>query len=169
MYRLGCTQRLTHEVHLSRYLILYACRCCVTFCLMHILYPSPAITVEAFPPRDPPTAGQSYSLVCTVNGADSLNATITYQWFKTNPSQTQLGINSHILTFDPLVVSDAGHYSCEVIVSSDRLSRDITITSSRYEIRFSCKYSGMNIPFNAEPCRVEYTLYPGPLLQTSSP
>ena len=90
-------------------------------------------------PGDPPAAGQSYSFMCTVTGADSLNPTINYQWFKTTPSRTQVGTNSPTLTFDPLDLSDTGHYNCEVTVSSNQLSQNVLITSSNYEIMFSSK------------------------------
>ena len=106
-------------------------------CTVYVL--SSAITVEVVLPSDPPAAGQSYSLMCTVTGADSLNPTINYmyQWFKTTPSRTQVGTNSPTLTFDPLFLSDTGQYNCEVTVSSSFLSQDVLITSSNYEIMFS--------------------------------
>ena len=101
---------------------------------------SPALTAEVVPPGDPPVLGQSYSLMCIVTGAGSLNPTINYQWFKTTPNRTQVGTNSPTLTFDPLVLSDAGLYSCEATISSYQLSQDVTITSNEYEIRFASKY-----------------------------
>ena len=107
----------------------------------HACVLSSAITVEVILPGDPPAAGQSYSLMCTVTGEDSLNSTINYQWFKTTPSRTQVETNSPTLTFDPLVLSDTGQYNCEVTVSSNQLSQDVLITSSNYEIMFSSKYT----------------------------
>ena len=105
-----------------------------------------AITARVVPPSNPPSFGQSYSLMCTVTGADSLNATVAYQWFKTNPNRTQVGTNSPTLTFDPLVLSDAGQYSCEVRVSSITLvSKVITAISGYYHLRFLSKSTFIHI------------------------
>ena len=100
-----------------------------------------AITVEVISPSDPPAAGERYSLMCTVTGVDSLNPTINYQWFKTTTNRTQVGTNSPILTFDPLVLSDAGQYSCEVTVSSSLLSQDTIIVSKNYHLKFFSKFT----------------------------
>ena len=91
------------------------------------------------PADDLPTFGQRYTLTCTVTGADSLSPTSTYQWFKTTPSRTRVGTNSHTLTFDPLDLSDAGHYSCQVTVFSSFLLRDVTVVSDDYNLRFPSK------------------------------
>ena len=97
-----------------------------------------AITAEVIPPVNFPAAGQNYSLMCTVSGADSLYPTINhYQWVHT---RSQVGTNSPTLTFDPLVLSDAGQYSCEVTISSSLLSRNITIVSKHYRLRFISKF-----------------------------
>ena len=100
-----------------------------------------AITVEVISPSDPPATGERYSLMCTVTRADSLNPTINYQWFKTTPSRTQVGTNSSILTFDLLVLSDAGQYSCEVTISSFLLSRNIVIVSKHSRLKFISKFT----------------------------
>ena len=103
-----------------------------------LLYMSPAITAKVVPPGNPPAAGQSYSLTCTVTGADSLNPIINYQWFKTTPNRTEVGTNSPTLTFDPLVLSNAGLYNCEATLV---LTQDVTVVSSDYEVQFTCKCS----------------------------
>ena len=108
--------------------------------VMFSYYVSLVITAEVVSSGDPPAVGQNYSLVCTVIGADVFNPTINYQWFKTTPSRTQVGTNSPTLTFDPLLLSDAGQYNCEATVSSSLLQQDITITSRFYEIRFASKH-----------------------------
>ena len=106
---------------------------------MHHAYVlSSAITAEVVPPGDPPAAGQSYSLMCTVTGAGSLNPTINYQWYQ---GQTEVGTNSPTLTFDPLVLSDTGHYNCEVTISSNQLTQGVMLTSNDYEIRFGSEYT----------------------------
>ena len=102
-------------------------------------YPVPTITAEVVLPGDPPAAGQSYSLMCTVTGADSLNSTINYQWFKTTPSRTQVGTNSLTLTFDPLDLSDAGQYECIVSASSPFLVGPLTDTSDTVNLNIQSK------------------------------
>ena len=92
------------------------------------------ITAGVVPPSDPPAFGQSYTLRCTVTGADSLNPTIN--WFRTTPNRTQVGTNSPTFTFEPLVLSDAGQYSCEVTVSSTFVTEAITAVYVAYTIKF---------------------------------
>ena len=104
---------------------------------LHFLYS--VIVAVVGPPDDPPTFEQRYSLMCSVTGAVSINPTITYQWFKTTPRRIEVGTNSPILTFDTLVLSDAGQYSCEVTVSSSLLSQDATVVSRDYNLRFPSK------------------------------
>ena len=99
------------------------------------------ITPEVVPIFELPAVGYNYSLVCRLTGIDSLNPTIMYQWFKVSPGQTQVGTNSPTLTFDPLVLSDAAQYICEVTVSvSNYTSQFISISSNNYEIRFPSKH-----------------------------
>ena len=71
--------------------------------------------------------GESYSLTCGVAGAENLNSTISYQWTKnTGTTQTQVGINSNILSFSPLRLSDAANYTCRVVIDSSFLSSSIS-------------------------------------------
>ena len=77
--------------------------------------------------------------MCSITGVVSINPTINYQWFKTAPRRIQVGKNSPILTFDTLVLSDAGQYSCEVTVSSSLLSQAATVVSRDYNLRFPSK------------------------------
>ena len=77
--------------------------------------------------------------MCSVTGAVSINPTINYQWFKTAPRRIEVGANSPILTFDTLVLSNAGQYSCEVTVSSSLLSQAATVVSRDYNLRFPSK------------------------------
>ena len=98
--------------------------------------PVPTITAEVVPPGNPLAAGQSYSLMCTVTGADSLNATINYKWLK---GPTPAGTDSPTLTFDPLVLSDAAQYSCEVTVTSPFLADPLTDTSDAVDLNIQRK------------------------------
>jgi len=90
-------------------------------------------------PAGTAVVGQSYSLSCSVSGADSLNPTsTTYRWYNesSNP-RSQVGINSSTYTLNPLRPYHAGQYTCEVMITSpylnDALSQsmmqDITVQS----------------------------------------
>ena len=101
------------------------------------------INVTITTSTEPPTLGQGYSLICTVTGADpSLNAVITYQWLRADPTSrenpivTQVGGNYFTLNIDPLTLSDVGLYTCVATFSSSRLSEDITTTSETFELKF---------------------------------
>ncbi len=85
-------------------------------------------------PHGTPMVGRSFSLLCTVTETDSLQLTISYNWFRGQLPLTNT--NSGLLTFDTLFLSDAGLYRCQVTVSSDQ--HQITVNSS-YEINFKSK------------------------------
>ena len=76
----------------------------------------------------PPTFGQSgYSLTCSAGGTAApgiVNPSIMYQWTKNNGTQTQIqvGGDPEILSFSPLRLSDAGQYTCEVMINSSYLN-----------------------------------------------
>ena len=69
--------------------------------------------------------GQNYSLICSVSGADSLSPTITYHWYNenTNP-RSQVGTTS-TYTFPHLRLYHAGRYTCEVMITSLYINRDL--------------------------------------------
>jgi len=81
--------------------------------------------------------GQSYSLTCSVSGADPLSPTITYRWYNesSNP-RSQVGITS-TYSFTRLGPYPAGQYTCEVNIASPYLKgglsqsmmQDITVQS----------------------------------------
>ena len=85
--------------------------------------------------------GSSYSLICTVTGADpSLNVEITYQWFRAHPTSsgmvTRVGTDSSRLQLESLSLSDVGLYNCMATVS-DLLSEEIIqSTSETFELKF---------------------------------
>ncbi len=74
-------------------------------------------------------AGQNFSLTCTVDVPQSLNATITYIWTR---GGTQVGANS-VLSFIPLLLSNSGQYVCTVTVTSDLLDSPLTDDSDAFE------------------------------------
>jgi len=71
------------------------------------------------------TLGQIYSLIYSVRGADSLSPNITYRWYNenTNP-RSQVGTTS-TYTFPHLSLHHARRYTCEVMITSPYLNRDL--------------------------------------------
>ena len=87
----------------------------------------PTLTVDATitSPTGPFTAGQSYTLTCTatVTGGGTLSPTTTITWIHPSGSVTSETGSSLNLSLNPLQVSDAGQYTCNVSVSSPLLTR----------------------------------------------
>ena len=83
-----------------------------------------------------PVIGMGYYLTCTVTGADQLDPTITYQWYKDGSvlfNETELNF-----TIDSLTYTDAGGYMCVANVSSEHLSQHFTTkASSPFNLRFT--------------------------------
>ena len=106
-----------------------------------ISFIAPTIIATITSPTAPPALRRSYSLICTVTGADpSLNVDITYQWFRADPTAsgivTQVGTDSSRLHLESLSLSDIGLYNCMTTVS-DLLSEDIIqSTSETFELKF---------------------------------
>ena len=105
----------------------------------HFLPSSPAPVITAVVSGGTPTVGDSYSLTCTVTGADRLNPTRTYQWFKDNTVVS--GETQSTLSFSSLSLSDAEQYRCRVIVSSNLLSQSITKMSNTQDLTLQSKYN----------------------------
>ncbi len=111
------------------------------------------------------TAGQNYSLTCSVNIPQSLNATITYYMWTINHAllsptrEIEVGTGS-CLSFSPLRLSDSGQYVCTVNVTSDLLSSPLTVESDIFEVTiqseslFSVNYSSVgSLPFVSQTLR----------------
>ena len=109
----------------------------VYLCLSSLLDPTISVSVDAGVATL--TAEATYSLTCTVTGAERLTgSTITYQWFKDGVVVS--GQTMETLSFTPLTFSDAGGYTCEATVMSSLLSDPITSTSSSsVDITLTCK------------------------------
>ncbi len=75
------------------------------------------------------TAGQNFSLTCSVDVPQSLNATVTYVWTR----GIQVGADS-VLSFNPLLLSNSGQYVCTVMVTSDILDSPLTDDSDAFEV-----------------------------------
>ena len=116
----------------------------LTMCVVITKIPStstaPSIVVMVSDDGATPSLGQSYTLTCSVTGANNINPTITYQWTKNNGTQTQVvGTNSNTLSLSPLRLSDTGQYTCSVTVSSTLISSVITATSTALDISIPSK------------------------------
>ena len=86
-------------------------------------------------------AGSLYSLTCAVTGAERLSdsgAMVSYQWFKNGAVLSDQAMVT--LSFQLLVVSDAGTFTCRATVTSSLLSGPITTSSaSPINVTLSCK------------------------------
>ena len=84
--------------------------------------------------------GSVYSLTCTLNGTERLtDSNVTYQWFK--DGMVVPGQAMETLSFSSLAISDAGSYSCAIILSSYLLSGPISRNSDPFFIALACKLS----------------------------
>ena len=88
--------------------------------------PVPDVTVMITTPGSA-VVGMSYTLTCTVSGADNLEATITYAFTGPN-SVSGTGTSLQLpLTLD---LNDAGRYTCTATVSSGLLTNNLTLTDT---------------------------------------
>jgi hypothetical protein len=76
-----------------------------------------------------PTAGQAYSLNCSLTGIT--DASVTYQWFKGLASNGTQVANISQLQFSPLRASDAGPYTCRATLNSVEIEETATVTTNR--------------------------------------
>ena len=76
---------------------------------------------------------KGYSLICSVNGAENLNPSISYQWTKNNGTQIQMqtGNDPQVLSFSLFRLSDVGEYTCLATISSSYLN-DITVMETQH-------------------------------------
>jgi hypothetical protein len=72
-----------------------------------------------------PTAGETFSLDCSVSGIDD---SATYQWFDSNGTQLT---NTSELQFSPLRVSEGGVYTCRATVRGVVADETTTISINR--------------------------------------
>ena len=110
---------------------------CLLVFLYFIIIAVPTLSVNITSKGSIITGGQAFSLKCTISGVEALNPILTYQWIKSNSTgRMQVGSNTSTLSFSSLRLSDAGQYSCQVIVSSfDALN----VTSAPFDVHLQGK------------------------------
>ena len=89
-------------------------------------FTAPSVSVM-IAPAGTAVVGQSYSLSCSVSGADSLSPTsTTYRWYNesSNP-RSQVGTTS-TFTLNPQRPYHAGQYTCEATITSPYLNGDLS-------------------------------------------
>ena len=74
------------------------------------------------------TAGQAYSLNCSLTGITDI---VTYQWYEGLPSNGTQLTNSSQLQFSSLRASDAGLYTCQATVNSMHIEKTTIVTITR--------------------------------------
>ena len=92
---------------------------------------APIVSTSIMSPTGPFTVGQSYTLTCTANvaGAGTMSTT-TIRWIHPSGSVTSVTGSSLDLSLNPLRVSNAGQYTCNVSVSSPFLTRPQSATDT---------------------------------------
>ena len=85
--------------------------------------------------------GQGFSLSCVVSEAENLSPTISYNWIKDNGTRILVDSHGSILSFPSLRLSDAGQWSCQVIVDSPYLRDDLSVISTTFDIHLQGKFS----------------------------
>ena len=84
--------------------------------------------------------GESYTLMCSVTGVESLNATTNFEW---RDSNWNLVSSNAVLTFSPLFSSHGGYYYCVATVSTPYLENDFVYDTREYvsvESKFTRKH-----------------------------
>ena len=85
--------------------------------------------------------GQNYyNLTCLTNGAENIDPSVSYIWFKSYGTQSRIQLShlSNTLSFSNLSLSDAGQYTCQATVTSPYLFDDIIVMKSQV-VRIHCK------------------------------
>jgi len=96
----------------------------VLYFLKFFTVPSVSVVIT---PAGTAVVGQSYSLSCSVSGADSLSpTTTTYRWYnESSDPRSQVGTTS-TYSFTRLRPYHAGQYTCEVTITSPYLNGDLS-------------------------------------------
>ena len=79
-------------------------------------------------------AQKGYFLICSINGTENLNPSISYQWTKNNGThiQMQTGNDPQVLSVSLFRLSDAGEYTCLVTISSSYVHDNIIVMENQH-------------------------------------
>ena len=81
-----------------------------------------------------------YSLTCIITGAERFtDYNTTYQWFKDGMVVAVQEMQT--LSFPSLTISDAGNYTCTIVLSSNLLNGLVSSNSDPFNVILSCKLS----------------------------
>ena len=119
------------------------CISCLLICINHVKIWHLIIAAVQISEEVAPQIGTSnYTLTCILSGAKSLFTNMTYQWFKDiDSSRTQVGSNASVISFsEPLMPSNAGHYTCEVsVVRVSKSSSVVVRNEASWDVRVQSK------------------------------
>ena len=106
-------------------------------CISISLSPAPDVTV-LITTSGSAVVGMSYTLNCTVSGADNLEATTSIEFIGPNFSGSGTGTFIR-LPLLALELTDAGGYTCTATVRSDLLTNDL-ISNDTVDVTLQSKY-----------------------------
>ena len=75
--------------------------------------------------------GESYCIICTVTGAETLDAQIVTTWGDPGGNVVQSGGTTLVHDFTSLQLSDAGQYTCTASVTSPYLDNTLTRSTTQ--------------------------------------
>ena len=115
------------------------------------LFPVPHVTL-LITSSGSAVVGMSYTLTCTVSGADNLEVSISIGF--TGPNTASGTGTSLQLPLDSLDLNDAGEYTCTATVSSGLLTNNIILTDTE-EVNIPSESLSMMV---ANDCSLENSL-----------
>ena len=129
------------------------------------------MTVQISEEIVPQIGSTNYTLTCILSGAEGHPANnTTFQWFKdVNGTRVQVGSNTSILSFSqPLKLSSAGHYTCDVSRVYNSLSV-LAKAEASWDVKIQSKFFLLLLLLHH---LVNYTISPGLVIElnmTSDP
>ena len=121
----------------------------------------PAPNVSISPASGSPTAGQTYSLTCSVQVVPHLVVEPSIEWTRQDGTVLIASSGSSLqLNFNPVVTSNSSHYTCRasiditgVVSVSGENTRDLEVIS-KYHTVYSCM---CHVVFSITPCLNVFT------------
>ena len=98
------------------------------------------------------TAGDGYSLMCSTRISTGLIGQPTITWLDSMDNEIIISTNG-ILTFNPLMVSDAGMYTCRAILNSIVETAEVMVTVESEYLVTACILCGLCQPLTFQTHR----------------